>query len=132
MTNTRYHQVLRTSLLVTAFVLVFDGGFVLPVSKHLSDNTISYLANSVGVVAQVEPTELSLFTAELTAKQRELDAREAALREIEARDFGSSAAPDVSTYVLSLVLFLLTVLIITNYALDWRRAHLSYALQRET
>lgn len=121
MAGSRYHQVLRTSLLVTAFLLIFDGGFITPVSKHLSDNTISYLANSVGVVAQVPETEINKLSAELSARERELTARENALREIESRNFGTSANTDVSTYVLSLILFLLTVLIVTNYVLDWRR-----------
>lgn len=127
MANSRYHQVLRTSLLVTAFMLVFDGGFVVPLSKHLSDNTIEYLATSVGVFAQVEPNEINVLTAELTAKQRELEAREAALRNIEARSFGSPESPDYSSYILSVILFILTVLILTNYVLDWHRNRLMTA-----
>lgn len=123
MTGSRYHQVLRTSLLVIAFVLVFDSGFLIPLTKHLSDNTIDYLANSsAGVFAQVAPNELNTLTAELSAQQQALDAREAALRDIEARTFNSSESPDYSTYVLSLILFFLSVLIVVNYVLDWRRA----------
>jgi hypothetical protein len=123
MTDTRYHQVLRTSLVIVAFTLVFDGGFVTPISKHLSDNTINYVANSVGVLAQIEPNELNTLAAELAERERQLNARDAALREIEARDFGTGTTFDISTYILSSILFLLTVLIITNYVLDWRRAH---------
>jgi hypothetical protein len=122
MTNTRYHQVLRTSLVVTAFVVLFDGGFVVPVSKHLSDNTINYFASSVGVLAQIEPNEFNVITAELTARERELDEREAALRTIASRDFGPPKVTDISTYVLSSILFLLTALIVANYVMDWRRA----------
>lgn len=124
MTDTRYHQVLRTSLVVVAFMLVFDGGFVVPISKHLSDNTINYVANSVGVVAQIEPNEFNTLAAELAERERALSAREASLREIEARNFGTGSTFDISTYILSIILFLLTVLIVTNYVLDWRRAHL--------
>jgi hypothetical protein len=122
MTQTVYHQILRTSLLVTAFVLLFDGGFIVPVSKHLSQNAVEYMANSVGIMAQIEPNELNVITAELTRREQELNARESALREIEARDFGNSETNDMSVYVLSLILFFLTVLILANYILDWRRS----------
>ena len=115
---------LRVSALVFAIVLLFDGGFVYPVTKQLSDSTINYLA-SVGssVSAEVPPTELNSITAELTARERELAAREAALsvREIETRDFSATNETDYSTYILSLILFILTVLIVFNYVMDWVR-----------
>jgi hypothetical protein len=123
MTEGMYHRLLRVSLLTTAFVLVFDGGFVVPITKHLSDNTVSYLASSAGVFAQIEPNELNTLTAELTKRVAELDAREAALRTIEARNFNTSSS-DYSTYILSVILFILTMLIIVNYALDWHRARM--------
>lgn len=126
MNTSRYHKFLRISLLVVAALLVFDGGFVSSVTKTLSDSTIEYLANAgSGVFARVEPNELNVITAELTAKEQELKEREAALseREIASRDFGSSASTqsDYSTYILSIILFVLTVLIVLNYAMDWAR-----------
>jgi hypothetical protein len=123
MTHSVYHKILRVSLLSTAIVLVFDGGFVVPVTKHLSDNTVSYLANSVGIFAQIEPNELNTITAELTRREAELDAREASLRTIEARNFNTDTR-DYSTYILSVILFILTLLIMVNYMLDWRRARM--------
>jgi hypothetical protein len=122
MTHTLYHRILRVALLVGAFVLVFDSGFVLPITKTLSENTYLYLANSAGVYAQIEPNELNVITAELTARETELDRREASLRDIETRSFGTPTQTDYSTYILSVILFILTALIITNYVLDWRRA----------
>lgn len=120
----RYHSFLKVTAVVFATVLLFDGGYFHPVTKQLSDNTITYLA-SVGssVTAQVAPTELNTLTAELTARERELAEREAELtaREIAVRDFGTSPATDYSTYVLSIILFILTTLIILNYILDWLR-----------
>lgn len=129
MAHGRYHSLLRTSAVVVAMVLMFDGGFINPFSKQLSDNTIEYLASSaVGVFANIEPNGINEFTAELTKKQQELDAREAALseREIQARDFGSRSENDYSTYILSAILFLLTVLIMLNYTLDWMRVRKLY------
>lgn len=113
-------------LVLSAFVLLFDSGFILPITKQLSDNTIQYVASSgTGVFVSVAPTELNQITAEITAREQELNAREAALteREIGARDFGGEEVPDYSTYILSTILFVLTVLILLNYALDWIRVH---------
>jgi hypothetical protein len=111
-------------MVVFAVVLLFDGGFVAPFTKNLSDNTILYIA-SVGtsVSARIEPTELNMYTAELTQKEKDLNAREAALnaREITARDFSVSGSADYSIYILSIILFILTLLIVVNYAMDWAR-----------
>jgi len=123
MTQGVYHKILRTALLVVAFVLVFDGGFISPITKQLSDNTILYLAQGAGVFAQIEPNELNVITAELQRRETELDEREASLRTIEARDFGTTTN-DYSTYILSIILFILTVLITVNYVLDWKRARI--------
>jgi len=119
----RYHKVLRVSLLVVFTVFIFDGGYLSPLTKNLSDSTIEYLASAAsGVFASVPPNELNQLTAELTARERELQARENALsaREIAARDFGTSK-PDYSTYILSVILLILTVLIVLNYVFDWLR-----------
>ena len=116
MADSRYHKLLRVSTLITLFVLLFDGGFIAPITKDLSDNTVLYLANSVGIYAAVEPNGLNEITAELTARERELDEREIALR-----SFENGSANDHSTYILSTILFILTVLIVFNYAMDWSR-----------
>jgi len=124
MSKSRYHSLLKISALVVTLVLLFDGGFVHPFTKQLSDNTVWYLA-SVGtsLTAEVRPTELNIITAELTKRENALDARELELnvREISARDFGTAESADYSIYILSVILFILTVLIILNYAMDWSR-----------
>lgn len=133
MQETRYHKFLRVSLLVTAFTLLFDGGFVFPVTEKLSDNTLLYLASArTSVFATVPENELNALTAQIAEKQRELDAREVALREreIATREFGGSGSSDYSTYILSTILFILTVLIVLNYAMDWARVRkLTYGEQ---
>lgn len=119
----RYYSLLRVSLLVTTFVLVFDSGILSPVTKIISDNTMHYVADvGVSMFASVEPNELNTLTAQITEKQRELEAREAALREreIKARDYGIGTV-DYSTYILSTAVFILTVLIVLNYAMDFAR-----------
>jgi len=129
MTEGLYHRLLRISLVVVALVLIFDGGFITPVSKTLSENTYTYLASgAVGVFVGVEENEINALTAQIAERTEELDAREQALREreIASRDFGSTGT-DYSVYILSLILFVLTLLILVNYILDWRRSRMVYA-----
>lgn len=118
-----YHAFLRTSALTLALVLLFVSGIVSPVTKELSANAGSYVANAIGVKASVFPTELNTITAELTARERDLAAREAALseREIAVDLTTSGEANNTAIYILSGILFILLVLILLNYVLDYLR-----------
>lgn len=122
MAHGRYHKLLRVSAVLTAVVMIFDGGFIAPVTKELSNNTWNYLAQSIGVFAGVPENEINVITKELTEREQALNEREANLaeREIDARDYGTGNR-DISLYVLSAILFILTVLILLNYAMDWLR-----------
>lgn len=120
----RYHSFLRVALLITAFVLVFDSGIVSPITKQLSNGTINYLASvGSGVFASVPQNEINSLTAQISERERELDAREAKLaeREIAARDYDTEGRNDYSTYIISIILFIITVLLVLNYAMDWAR-----------
>ncbi len=122
MDQSLYHSMLRVAIVVCAIALVFDSGVVSDTTKQLSNGTQSYLANAVGMSASVEPTELNTLTAEFTARMRMLDEREAALRDREiAVDLNQGGGNDYSTYVLSGILFILLVLILLNYTLDYLR-----------
>ncbi|MFN3692840.1 MAG: hypothetical protein ACK4SL_01915 [Candidatus Paceibacteria bacterium] len=124
--NSSYHSLLRIASAVVAVMLVFESGLFSPVTARLADRTELYLANAVGVSVGVAPTELNQMTAALTARERELDERELALseREIEVgiNKGGSIAGLDSGTFVLATILFILLVLIILNYALDYARS----------
>lgn len=121
--NTSYHRILRIASLVCAFVLVFESGLISESTARISKGTHAYLANAVGMSAAVQPTELNKYTAQLTAKERELEAREAALnaREIDIGLNGGGVTNDTATYILSSILFILLVLILLNYILDYLR-----------
>ena len=120
-----YHRALRIAAIVTALVMVFQSGLISDKTAYLATGTQSYLANAIGVSAGVRPTELNEYTAALTAKERELAAREAALtsREITVarQQQGGMGASDQTTYVLAGALFVLLVLIVLNYTLDFLR-----------
>lgn len=124
-----YHSFLKVSALSVAFVLLFQSGIASPVTARLASNAQSYMANAVGVQVGVVPNELNQYTAALTQKERELDEREAALVEQErSLSVGlkegvpvTGGSSDLSTYVLSTILFILLVLIVLNYALDYAR-----------
>lgn len=122
--KTVYHQVLRVSAVVCAFVLLFESGLVMQSTAHLSENTHRYLANVVGMTASVSPTELNTLTAELTAQKTALEEREAALaeREIQVELNSANATNNGSTYLIAVLLFILLVLIVTNYVLDYLRS----------
>ncbi|MFM2339468.1 MAG: hypothetical protein RLZZ360_104 [Candidatus Parcubacteria bacterium] len=124
--NSTYHSLLRIASAVVALMLVFEGGLLSPLTARLADNTELYLANAVGVSVGVAPTELNQMTAALTARDRELDARELAVaeREIEVGLNNNSPLPgmDSGTFILTTILFILLVLIVLNYALDYVRA----------
>lgn len=121
-----YHMLLRTAALTVALLLLFDSGLISPLSKSLSQNTQLYLANVVGISVGVESTELNQLTAQMTARERELDVRESAVKERELSvgitESGGQASGGLSTYILSLILFILIVLILLNYTLDYLRA----------
>lgn len=122
-----YHRLLRVSAAVLAVVLLFESGLAVSTTADLARQTHLYLAQSVSMSASVQPTELNQFTAELTKQKQLLDAREAALREREiAVELNSSAGNERATFAIAAMLFILLVLIVTNYILDfWRSRPIS-------
>jgi len=124
MQGSMYHSVLRTSALTLALILVFVSGVVTPVTQQLSQQTERFLASAVGIYASVEPNGLNEVTAALTAKETSLAAREAAIteRELSLGLNKGQVEGEYTTYILSVILFILLVLIVTNYLLDYLRS----------
>ena len=117
-----YHRVLRVSAVVCALVLLFESGLVSQTTAELSMNTHQYLANAVGMSSKIEPTELNTLTAELTNQKRLLDQREMEIKEREIEiGLAPGASNEKATYILASILFVLLVLIILNYVLDFVR-----------
>lgn len=121
-----YHSLLRMSILLVAAILVFESGLLSPVTTEIANDTHNYLANAIGINAGVAANDINVITAQLTAKETELNNREAALTEREiavSLNSNSGQSTDTATYVLSILLFILLVLVIMNYFLDYLRAH---------
>lgn len=123
MRNSNYHRILRVSALVVALVLVFESGLISKSTAGISSNTYIYVASVIGMSASVQPTELNKLTADLTAREKNLSDREAALREreIAVSINGGTASNNNATYILASILFILLVLIVLNYVLDYLR-----------
>jgi len=123
--ETSYHKILRISSAVVATVLLFQAGFVSSTTALMAKGTQDYMANAVGVFVGVTPTELNQITAEVTAQKLALDSREQAIVEREIAvgiKPGSNSTQSTTTFILSGALFILLVLIILNYALDYVRS----------
>lgn len=121
--HSKYHKVLRVSAVVCTMMLLFESGLVHDSTRKLSIGTHEYLANAVGATASIDPTELNSLTAELTAQKLALQQRETSLREreIEIGLLPGESANQKTTYILAGVLFLLLILIVLNYTLDYLR-----------
>lgn len=116
--HTLYHKILRVTVCVAVCLLVFDSGIVAESTKSLSNNTQMFLANAVSVSVGVPKTEMNTLTAEITKLKEE--------RDLAIGLSANSITSDMSTFVLSVVTFILLVLVILNYALDFTRARDRY------
>jgi hypothetical protein len=117
MQHTMYHKGVRSCALLLASVLVFQSGLLSSTTRELSRNATLLIGNTVGVFASVPQNEINTLSSELQKRGEELDRRE---REIDARVRGNTS-DQMTTLVLSAILFLLLVLIVINYILDFLR-----------
>lgn len=123
--SSTYHSLLRVASAVVALVLIFEGGLLSEMTAQLADDTELYLANAVGVTVGVAPNDFNRITAALTAKEQELTNRELTLEQREIAvgiASGGGQSPDRTTFILATILFILLILIILNYALDYIRS----------
>ncbi len=119
--KTAYHSLLRIALAVFALLLVFDSGILSESTKQLSSGAQNYLASAVGVKVAVSPNELNVLTARITELEGELANKEREIAvSLNAESAGSSF--DSSTFILSIILFILLILIVFNYVLDYLRS----------
>lgn len=120
-----YHSVLKITTSVVALSLLFVSGLISQTTALVAKDAGSYLANAIGMSVSIPPNELNQITAALTEKERQLTARELTLREREIELGLSTGATntgvDKSTFILSVILFILLLMIVFNYILDYSR-----------
>jgi len=115
-----YHSFLRVAMVVFAVLLVFDSGIISDKTKNLSISTQDYLASAVGVRVGVSPNEVNQLTSRITELEQELEAKERLIA-VNINNQSSNFPIDKSTLILSIILFILLVLIVMNYILDFLR-----------
>jgi hypothetical protein len=119
-----YHSLLRISVCVFALVVLFDSGLLTKSTASLSTTAQDYVASAVGVKVSVAPNDVNILTARITELEREVASKD---REIAVNlSTGSEGEIDRSTFVLSIILFILLVLIVLNYALDFVRSRTEF------
>jgi hypothetical protein len=118
--KTLYHSFLRVAVCVVAFALVFDSGLLFKTTSIISNTAQQHLASVVGVSVGVAPNEVNQLTARITELETELEAKERLIA-VNVRDNSAGGGIDKSTFLLSIILFILLVLIVLNYALDFAR-----------
>jgi galactitol-specific phosphotransferase system IIC component len=117
MKDSVYHSLLRISALTLALVLLFVSGIFSESTKDISRDTGLYLATAIGINAAVLPTEINTLSEQLLEKDKEIQSREIAVSLKEA----NANKSDTATFILSILLFVLLILIIFNYILDYIR-----------
>lgn len=119
--NSLYHSFLRVMVSVLAIALVFDSGLLFEETILLSNTTEQYLASVVGVTVGVAPTELNQLTSRITELETELEEKERLIA-VSVGNTETNQPFDTSTFILSVILFILLTLIVLNYILDFMRA----------
>jgi hypothetical protein len=124
MSQSWYHSLLRVTLVVVAFAMVFESGVIHHATRDIAYTAGQQIASVVGMTASIAPNELNIITAQLTEKEQQLALREASLieREIAVSVGGGSTASSTTTFLLATILFVLLLLIVLNYILDYLRS----------
>jgi hypothetical protein len=68
--------------------------------------------------ASVTPNEINTLSAQLEEQKQALDQREIAVK---LKEDSAGNTSNISTFILSVVLFILLVLVVLNYVLDYLR-----------
>lgn len=122
--HSAYHKTLRVSSVIFAAVLLFQSGFFSPLTAQLSDRTTQYLASAVGVHVGVPENDTNRLTTRIAELEAQVVDQNTQLRERDLatglrEGFGGSPT---ATFLLSGILFIMLVLIVLNYALDFYRS----------
>jgi hypothetical protein len=113
-----YHKILRVTVVLLAVIVSFKSGLFSDTTKRLAVHTEWYLANAVAVQVGVAETDVNRLTGRITQLETELSNQSERSLNI---GLAAGGTTDRSTFILSGILFIMLVLIVLNYALDYAR-----------
>jgi len=124
-----YHATLRVSAALGALLLLFVSGILHEATALIAQDATRHIAAAVGMSLGVAPNEINQITAALTEREQQLQQRELTIREreIELGLATGSSRTAASTYILSAILFILLLMIVFNYILDFSRRQMPYS-----
>lgn len=120
-----YASSLRVAAAVVAVVLAFDSGLFFSETALHSSSVKQQLASVVGVQVGVAPNDINQLTTRITELEYELAAKERQIAVNLNQTTDRNDSFPLSTFILSVILFILLVLIVLNYVLDYWREKIS-------
>lgn len=122
--HTVYHKTLRVTSVIFAAVLLFQSGYFTPLTAQLSIRTQQYVATAIGVHVGVPENDTNKLTTRIAELEAQVGNQDTQLRERDlATGLGDgSGGGNTTTYLLSSILFIMLVLIVLNYVLDFYRS----------
>lgn len=106
MDDSMYRILLRVSALTLALVLLFVSGIFSPITRELSSGTGTYLASVVDTVPLQPDVSKKIQNENVIGINKQQS---------------THTASDVPAFILSVILYIVLVLIISNYVLDYTR-----------
>jgi len=110
----------KTYIMIIA-VGVIAAGILAVYFNSAAGGMFRQLGSVVGMYAGVEPNEYNLLAQQLDQRNKELDAREAELAQQEVLLKESVVSDRASIVYATAIGFLLLVLVVLNFYLDWKR-----------
>jgi hypothetical protein len=111
---------MKLEMLGALSIVVFLWAFY-PQAVFIGGNAISSVTAQVGVGAGVASNEFTEIVAQIGEKERELEVREAAIAEAEARaQNGGGSPPFTIEWYVTFIAFILLILVLLNFYLDYK------------
>ena len=112
---------MKKTYLITIGIGVVAAGILSLYTSGVGGGMVRQLGSVVGIYAGVEPNEYNLLAQQLEEKRKELDARENQIAQQEELIKESVVSDKASIVYATAIGFLLLVLVILNFYLDWKR-----------
>jgi tetrahydromethanopterin S-methyltransferase subunit G len=112
---------MKKTYLITIGIGIIATGILSLYMSGVGGGMIRQLGAVVGMYAGVEPNQYNLLAQQLDERSRELDAREAELAQQEVLIKETVGQERTSIVYATAIGFLLLLLVLLNFYLDWKR-----------